>query len=206
MIHNGDDAIALYNGTSNIDVIGVIGVDPGTNWTVGSGSTKDHLLKRKSSVITGVTTWNTSQWDIYDDETWSALGSQTCDCYTNTRDFSANAYTYTNGGGSYASSGGIGLYANTGNTNKEVFISYQLCTDETNTTTCGNTSRFIQVGDVLSFQMKGSQALGEVGVILNSSPSFSQSYSSKNSNAALELYLGGHGNPWTIIHLSLIHI
>ena len=99
MQHNGDDAIALYNGTSNIDVIGVIGVDPGTNWTVGSGSTKDHLLKRKSSVLTGVTSWNTSQWDVYDDETWSSLGSQTCDCYTNTRDFSANAYTYTNGGG-----------------------------------------------------------------------------------------------------------
>ena len=198
MTHNGDDAIALYNGTSNIDVIGVIGVDPGTNWTVGSGSTKDNLLKRKSSVLTGVTTWNTSQWDVYDDETWSSLGSQTCDCYTNTRDFSVDAYTYTNGGGSYASSGGIGLYGNSGG--KEVFVSYKLCTDESNSTTCGNTARLMQPGDALTFQMKGSQAYGEVGVILNSSPSFSQSYSSKNSNAALELYLGGHGNPWTIIH------
>ncbi|MCH1401418.1 MAG: lamin tail domain-containing protein, partial [Schleiferiaceae bacterium] len=199
LTHNGNDAIALYNGTSNIDVIGVIGIDPGSSWTVGSGSTKDNLLKRKSSALTGVVSWNTSEWEIYDDESWSTLGSHTSGCYSDTRDFSADDYNYTNGGGFYASLGGIGLYAN-GSGNKEVFVSYELCTDETNTSSCGNTSRFIQVGDVLSFQMKGSQAIGEVGVILNSSPSFTQSYNSKNSNAALELYLSGHNNSWQIIH------
>ena len=198
MSHNGDDAITLYNGTTNIDVFGVIGIDPGSSWTVGTASTKDYLLKRKSSVLGGVTSWNTAEWEDYDDASYSLLSSYTCGCHSDVRDFTTDAYTYTNGGGSYASSGGIGLYGNSGG--KEVFVSYKLCTDESNSTTCGNTARLMQPGDALTFQMKGSQAYGEVGVILNSSPSFSQSYSSKNSNAALELYLGGHGNPWTIIH------
>ena len=194
---NGDDAVALYNGTSNIDLIGVIGGY--TTWTAGSGSTSNHLLKRKSTVLTAASTFIGSQWDDYDDASYSLLGSHTCGCHTDTRDFTTDAYSYTNGGAFFASSGGIGLWANSSG-NKEVFVSYQLCTDESSSTTCGNTARLMQPGDVLTFQMKGSQALGEVGVILNSSPSFSQSYSSKNSNAALELYLGGHGNNWQIVH------
>ena len=140
-----------------------------------------------------------SQWDDYNDNSYSLLGSHTCGCHSDTRDFTTDAYSYTNGGAFFASSGGIGLWANNSG-NKEVFVSYQLCTDESSSTTCGNTARLMQPGDVLTFQMKGSQAIGEVGVILNSSPSFSQSYSSKNSNAALELYLGGHGNNWQIVH------
>ena len=194
---NGDDAVALYNGTSNIDLIGVIGGY--TTWTAGSGSTSNHLLKRKSTVLTAASTFIGSQWDDYDDASYSLLGSHTCGCHTDTRDFTTDAYSYTNGGAFFASSGGIGLWANSSG-NKEVFVSYQLCTDESSSTTCGNTARLMQPGDVLTFQMKGSQAIGEVGVILNSSPSFSQSYSSKNSNAALELYLGGHGNNWQIVH------
>jgi len=46
---NGNDAVALYNGTSNIDIIGVIGGN--ANWTAGSGSTTNYLLKRKSAVL-----------------------------------------------------------------------------------------------------------------------------------------------------------
>ena len=96
--HNGDDAIALYDGTDNIDVIGVIGVDPGTNWPVGSGSTKDHLLTRKNTVLTGVNTWNTSEWDVNDDETWSLLGSHNCDCHAiNTWNGTSWSSTFSNG-------------------------------------------------------------------------------------------------------------
>jgi hypothetical protein len=72
---NGDDAIGLYKGTTLIDVFGVIGVDPGTSWTVGTGSTVDRTLVRKSSVSTGVTTWNPDQWDVLPIDTFSSLGS-----------------------------------------------------------------------------------------------------------------------------------
>jgi hypothetical protein len=72
---NGDDAIGLYKGTTLIDVFGVIGVDPGTSWTVGTGSTVDRTLVRKSSVSTGVTTWNPDQWDVLPVDTVSSLGS-----------------------------------------------------------------------------------------------------------------------------------
>jgi hypothetical protein len=72
---NGDDAIGLYKGTTLIDVFGVIGVDPGTSWTVGTGSTVDRTLVRKSSVSTGVTTWNPDQWDVLAVDTVSSLGS-----------------------------------------------------------------------------------------------------------------------------------
>jgi hypothetical protein len=74
---NGDDAIGLYKGTTLIDVFGVIGVDPGTLWTVGTGSTLDYTLVRKSSVSSGVTTWNPSEWDVLPNNTVSSLGSHT---------------------------------------------------------------------------------------------------------------------------------
>ena len=200
MQHNGNDWYELYNGSTVIDLFGIIG-NPSVQ-TVGTGDTEDHILTRKTSVLTGVSTWNTSEWDVHSKTSYSEFGGHTCGCHTDVRDFTTDAYSYTSAGGFFASSGGIGLWANTlgGGGNKEVFVSYQLCTDESNSSTCGSTARLMQPGDVLTFQMKGSQALGEVGVILNSSPSFAQSYSSKNSNAALELYLGGHGNNWQIVH------
>jgi hypothetical protein len=126
--------------------------------------------------------------------TFSVKSQSTSD----TRDFSAEYYQYNNGGGSFASNGGIGLYANFAN--KEVFISYRLCTDESNYSNCESSSRLMQVGDAISFQMKGYQVFGEVGVILNCSPSFSGNYSSKNSNQALEIRSAGHGDYWHIIH------
>lgn len=74
---NGDDAIGLYKGTTLIDVFGVIGVDPGSSWTVGTGATADYTLVRKSSVSTGVTTWNPAEWDVLPNNTVSSLGSHT---------------------------------------------------------------------------------------------------------------------------------
>jgi len=126
--------------------------------------------------------------------TFSVKSQSTSD----TRDFSTEYYQYANGAGSFASNGGIGLYANFAN--KEVFISYRLCTDESNYSNCESSSRLMQVGDAISFQMKGYQVFGEVGVILNCSPSFSGNYSSKNSNQALEIRSAGHGDYWHIIH------
>ena len=119
---------------------------------------------------------------------------------TDTRDFSTEYYSYSNGGGSFASNGGLGLWANSNNTDKEIFLSYQLCTDESSYANCTSSSRLMQIGDAISFEMKGFQVFGEVGVILNCSPSFSQSYSSKNSNQALEIRSAGHGDYWHIVN------
>ena len=44
---NGDDAVVLKRGTIVIDVIGQIGVDPGTEWGGGDSSTADNTLRRK---------------------------------------------------------------------------------------------------------------------------------------------------------------
>src|SRR5262245_26382231 len=39
---NGDDAVVLRKGTTVIDVIGQVGVDPGTEWGTGLASTADN--------------------------------------------------------------------------------------------------------------------------------------------------------------------
>jgi len=77
---NGDDAVCLLSGTDTIDVIGVRRVRE--NWTVGSGSTKDHTLVRKASVSAGETDWTIAvdQWDVYPQNTWTYLGSHASIC------------------------------------------------------------------------------------------------------------------------------
>ena len=77
---NGDDAVCLLSGTDTIDVIGVR--RERENWTVGSGSTKDHTLVRKASVSAGETDWTIAvdQWDVYPQNTWTYLGSHASIC------------------------------------------------------------------------------------------------------------------------------
>ncbi len=86
---NGDDAIALYkiSTTSYVDIFGCIGEDPGTAWTDGSHTTLDKTLVRKSSVKSGVTTNPSSgfptlasEWEMYNIDTHSYLGSHTMSC------------------------------------------------------------------------------------------------------------------------------
>ena len=52
---NGDDAVALRNGTTLVDVIGQIGTDPGTEWGTGLASTVDNTIRRKSTICAGDT-------------------------------------------------------------------------------------------------------------------------------------------------------
>ena len=87
----GDDVRGLFkianNDTTLIDIIGLLGEDPGSGWDVAgiSNATKDHTLVRKSSVSAGNTSWSTSagtttdnsEWTVYDLETWSYLGGHT---------------------------------------------------------------------------------------------------------------------------------
>jgi uncharacterized repeat protein (TIGR02543 family) len=59
---NGDDAVALKKNDIVIDVLGVIGTDPGTSWVVPGGKTEDFTVIRVSSVLSPLTTWNSSEW------------------------------------------------------------------------------------------------------------------------------------------------
>lgn len=79
---NGDDAMALKNRVTGVilDVVGVIGVDPGTNWVVGSGATSEFTLVRKVGVQQGNTNWAVSsvnEWDVYPQNTATFLGAHT---------------------------------------------------------------------------------------------------------------------------------
>ena len=79
-VFTGNDAIELlFQGTA-IDVIGVIGDDPGGNgWTFGNSSTANHVLVRRPEVTSPDTDWNivSGQWISYDASDYSHLGSHT---------------------------------------------------------------------------------------------------------------------------------
>ena len=76
---NGDDAVALINTTTGdtLDIIGEIGVDPGTNWAVGSGATSEHTLVRNPNINGGTTDWVTSvgQWTVFPQDMTDSLGA-----------------------------------------------------------------------------------------------------------------------------------
>ena len=103
---NGDDALILMNGMDTIDVIGTPGIDPGSSWTVGSGSTKDRTLVRKVSVSSGSTDWNTgaNEWDVYAKDTYSYLGTHSFNCPNNTtlNGFGLSNISYSDEGYYYA--------------------------------------------------------------------------------------------------------
>ena len=72
---NGDDAIALLKNGTPLDVIGEIGVDPGSGWAVAgvSNATKDHTLVRKSTVCSPTTDWTASAGTNAQDSQWTVL-------------------------------------------------------------------------------------------------------------------------------------
>lgn len=80
-IFNGDDAIALRKNDTLIDLIGVIGEDPGDEWGEDLLSTADNTLRRKSTICSGNTTFNlANEWDGFETDTFDGLGSHTADC------------------------------------------------------------------------------------------------------------------------------
>ena len=96
-LSNGDDGFCLVSGTSDnysiLDCVGDWYGDPGSGWDVcGDGSTKDHTIVRKSSVLSGNEgDWTASagtnsddcEWVVYDQNEWSYVGSHTVDIPTN---------------------------------------------------------------------------------------------------------------------------
>ncbi len=87
---NGDDALALFNGETLIDVIGILGEDPGSGWAVAgtANATKDHTLIRKENVCSPNADWassagtdvNNSEWIVEAKNFWEDLGSHTAVC------------------------------------------------------------------------------------------------------------------------------
>ena len=98
---NGNDAIALFHGSTMIDLMGKIGdaaMTTGYGWSdqfpydgsAGEIWTENHTLIRHHDVTTGVTTNPspefivTAQWDSLPEDTWSQLGFHVCDCASST--------------------------------------------------------------------------------------------------------------------------
>lgn len=75
----GNDALYLVNTNTmdTLDIIGEIGVDPGTNWTVGSGATSDYTLVRMQTVQLGTTDWTVgqTQWNVFPADMIDSLGA-----------------------------------------------------------------------------------------------------------------------------------
>lgn len=79
---NGDDAIELFNQNSGtaVDIIGEIGVDPGTSWHVGTDSTENVTMVRMASVDAGNLLWtggSDQEWNTYGLNEYSFIGSHT---------------------------------------------------------------------------------------------------------------------------------
>lgn len=81
---NGDDAVVLRKGTTIIDVIGQVGIDPGTEWGTGVASTADNTLRRKPSIHEGDTNSSDAfdpavEWDGFATDTFDGLGAHVID-------------------------------------------------------------------------------------------------------------------------------
>jgi len=84
-LFNGDDAVALVRGNQTLDVIGQIGVDPGTQWGSGDTSTADNTLRRLPTVCAGDPDGSdafdpAAQWSGHPVDTFDGLGKHTADC------------------------------------------------------------------------------------------------------------------------------
>jgi len=80
---NGDDAVALSCAGQLLDVIGQIGVDPGTAWGNESTSTADHTLRRHCTVQLGDSVSTdvfdpSAEWQAFPIDTFDGLGAQGC--------------------------------------------------------------------------------------------------------------------------------
>ena len=80
---NGDDALDLICGGSTVDIIGQIGLDPGTEWGSSPNSTLNSTLRRKCSATAGDTIGSNAfvpatNWAGTAIDTFGNLGSFTC--------------------------------------------------------------------------------------------------------------------------------
>lgn len=77
---NGDDAVALVKNGVAVDVIGQIGVDPGSEWGAGLTATADNTIRRNASILVGDADGSNAfdpavEWTGYASNTFDGLGS-----------------------------------------------------------------------------------------------------------------------------------
>lgn len=87
---NGDDAVTLEKNSVAIDIIGTVGTDPGTSWTVAGdlAGSLDKTLVRKSSICSPNSNWTTSagtdasssEWIVGAVDDITNLGAHTSNC------------------------------------------------------------------------------------------------------------------------------
>lgn len=117
LLFNGDDAIWIekISTADTLDIIGIIGNDPGTSWTVSGGNTRNHTLVRAVSVQQGNVDWDMAsvEWNAFPSNTTSYIGAHTmtpcgADCENTTASFSetvCGSYTVPSGDETYTESG-----------------------------------------------------------------------------------------------------
>ena len=81
---NGDDAVALRKGAAVVDVIGQIGVDPGSEWGTGVTSTADNTIRRLPTVSAGDADGSdpfdpAAEWEGFAQNTFDGIGAHTFD-------------------------------------------------------------------------------------------------------------------------------
>ena len=76
----GNDAVALIKGDEIVDVIGVIGEDPGTAWPIGeySSGTANHTIIRYPYVNRGSSSWQSRQWEVLGKDYFHDLKNHDC--------------------------------------------------------------------------------------------------------------------------------
>ncbi len=82
---NGDDAVVLRQGVVAVDVIGQVGVDPGSAWGSGLTSTQNRTLRRKPAACSGDADPGDAfdpavLYDGYEQDTFDGLGTHTAAC------------------------------------------------------------------------------------------------------------------------------
>ncbi|MBN1465245.1 ExeM/NucH family extracellular endonuclease [candidate division KSB1 bacterium] len=99
--YNGDDAIALRRGETLIDIIGIIGQDPGTEWGSDLLSTADNTLRRSPTVCSGNAVFSLeTEWSGYAVDTFDGIGVHSADCGQSTTPIYDIQYTADPGGDS----------------------------------------------------------------------------------------------------------
>ena len=76
----GNDAVALIKGDEILDIIGVIGEDPGTAWPIGeyATGTANHTIIRYPYINRGSATWKSAQWEVLEKDFFNDLKNHEC--------------------------------------------------------------------------------------------------------------------------------
>ena len=76
----GNDAVVLIKGDEILDIIGVIGEDPGTAWPIGeyATGTANHTIIRYPYINRGSATWKSAQWEVLEKDFFNDLKNHEC--------------------------------------------------------------------------------------------------------------------------------